>query len=103
MTARRPSGRYRESEVRNLIEDYAAHLEARSVSGHGLNVLVRIADLKRAWRGLRRDDRRVLLACGVIGANQADVAVALEKSQSWVAKRYRLALEELTWLMNGGT
>lgn len=99
----RPSGLYRESEVRYLIENYAAHLESREVSGHGLNILVRVADLKRAWRRMRRDDRNVLLAMGVLGVPSPVAGEALEKSESWVRKRYRLALEELTWLMNGGT
>lgn len=100
--ARRPSGRYREAEVRYLIENYAAALEARDVSGAGLNMLVKVADLKVAWRRMRRDDRNVLLAAGVLSADVRTAGEALQKSKSWVHKRYRLALEELTWLMNGG-
>ena len=99
--ARRPSGRYREAEVRYLIENYAATLEARDVNGPGLNMLVKVADLKVAWRRLRRDDRNALLAMGVIGADSRTAGVALEKSHTWVQKRYRQALEELTLLMNG--
>ena len=99
---RRPSGRYREAEVRYLIENYAAALEARDVSGHGLTMLVKVADIKIAWRRLRREDRQVLLAMGVLGAPSHVAGEALQKSESWVRKRYRLALEDLTWLMNGG-
>lgn len=99
---RRPSGRYRETEVRALVESYAAALEAREVSGAGLRALISVADLKRAWRRLRLEDQRVLLAMGIQGASSYQAAEALEKSPSWAQKRYRLALEELTWLMNGG-
>lgn len=100
--ARRPSGLYREAEVRHLIENYAAHLEAREVTGHGLLTLIRVADLKSSWRRLRRDDRNILAAMGVLGAPSHVAAEALNKSESWARKRYRLALEELTYLMNGG-
>jgi DNA-directed RNA polymerase specialized sigma24 family protein len=99
---RRPSGRYRETEVRALIENYAEVLEDRETYGAGLRAIVGVADLKRAWRFLARDDRRVLLLVGVMGATHRDAGVALEKSHAWVGKRYRKALEELTWLMNGG-
>lgn len=102
MSNRRPSGRYREAEVRYLIENYAVALEAREVHGHGLLTLVKVADLKRGWRNLRHDDKLVLLLIGVAGTTTREAAEFMEKSQSWATKRYRLALEELTWQMNGG-
>lgn len=102
MSNRRPSGRYREAEVRYLIENYAVTLEAREVHGHGLLTLVKVADLKRGWRNLRPDDKHVLLLLGVAGLTQQEAGDILERPQQWVGKRYRLALEELTWQMNGG-
>ncbi len=102
MSTRRPSGRYREAEVRYLIENYPSMLEAREVSGRGLMVLVKVADLKRGWRNLRYDDKRALLLMGVAGLTSREAGEVMQKAHTWVQKRYRLALEELTWQMNGG-
>lgn len=97
-----PSGRYRATEVRALVENYVHELDKRDTDARGLRSIVRVADLKRAWRYLNSDERRVLLAVGVLGVSTREAGEALQKSQSWVTRRYKLALEELTWLMNGG-
>lgn len=101
--ARRPSGRYRDTEVRAMVENYQVLLEDRGTHGAGLRALVRVADLKRTWRKLSPTEREVLLVCGVLGLSSRDAAPHFEKSYSWVQRNYNVALENLTWLMNGGT
>lgn len=96
------SGRYRETEVRALVENYESAVSDRDTTVRGLRSLVRIADLKRAWAGLNADEREVLLLVGVLGLSTHEAAQEIQKSQSSVSRRYRKALEELTWLMNGG-
>lgn len=102
-TRLRPSGRYRETEVRALLEEYAAVVGERDTDTRGLRALVAVADVKRGWASLNSEERRVLLVMGVLGLNVREAAAALHKSTSWASRRYRDSLEALTWLMNGGT
>lgn len=101
-TRSRSSGKYRETEVRALIEEYGAVLNERDTDTRGLRALVAVADLKRAWRRLSSDEKRVLLIMGVMGLPSREAGSMLQKSHVWAQKRYRQTLEDLTWLMNGG-
>jgi DNA-directed RNA polymerase specialized sigma24 family protein len=98
----RKGGRYRETEVRALIEQYAVTLEDRDTTERGLRALLAIADLKLAYRRLALTDKEVLLVCGVLGLPLREAAEWYEKSHTWVGKQYRVALENLTYEMNGG-
>lgn len=95
-------GRYRETEVRALIEQYAIALEDRDTTERGLRQLVAIADLKLAYRRLSLGDKEILLVCGVLNLPNREAAEWYEKSHTWVGKRYRGALENLIYEMNGG-
>lgn len=98
----RRGGRYRETEVRALIEQYAVTLEDRDTTERGLRALLAVADLKLAYRRLSLGDKEVLLVCGVLGVPQREAGEWYEKSVGWVNKNYRIALENLTYEMNGG-
>lgn len=95
-------GRYRETEVRALVEGYAVALEDRDTTDRGLRILVAVADLKLAFRRLALADKEVLLVCGILGLPQREAAEWYEKSHTWVGKQYRVALDNLTYEMNGG-
>jgi len=101
-TRSRSSGKYRETEVRALIEEYGATLNERDTDTRGLRALVQVADLKLAWRHLSSDERKILLIMGVMGLPSREAGELLQKSHVWAQKRYRKTLEDLTWLMNGG-
>lgn len=98
----RRGGRYRETEVRALVETYADSLEDRDTTERGLRTLVAVADLKLAYRRLSLGDKEILLVCGVLNIPTREAAQWYEKSQSWVSRGYRVALENLTYEMNGG-
>lgn len=68
----------------------------------GLNVLVRVADLERALKLLPAKYREVVYWHGLLGLSQDETGRILQISHQAVGKRYRQALEELTYLMNGG-
>lgn len=101
MTSRR-AGRYSEEEVRALIEEYAALKEKVDTTRPALRFLVMMADLDRALKRLPRKYREVVVLHGLIGLSSAETATLLQVSYQAVAKRYRQALEEVEYLMNGG-
>lgn len=98
------ASRYSENEITRMVEQYAA-LKARADTkpGHRLDTLVRLADLDGALDRLPMDLWRVMLVHGLLGVTRDESAVALKISTGAVSKRYRLALEELHYTMNGGT
>ncbi len=55
------SGRYRETEVRALVENYAALLNDRDTTARGLRALVAVADVKRVWHRLTPGEQEVIL------------------------------------------
>lgn len=95
-------GRYRDTEVRAMVETYADTLEDRDTTERGLRALVAVADLKLAFRRLSLQSREMLLVCGVLGVPYREAAEHFEKSKSWVGREYAVALENLTYEMNGG-
>lgn len=88
--------------VRQLVEGYAALVAASDTTPQGLNVLVMLADLDRALARLPTEYTEAVFWHGLVGLSQEEAAGVLHKSQQWVSKRYRLALEEITYLINGG-
>jgi RNA polymerase sigma-70 factor (ECF subfamily) len=100
--ARRGSS-YTEEEVRTLIEEYAAVKEKVGTRpGMPLLYLVMVADLERALKRLPRKYREVVVLHGLVGLSSAEAAKLLSVSYQAVSKRYRQALEEVQYLMNGG-
>lgn len=97
------SGRYRETEVRALVENYLVLLNERDTTRRGLRAVVAVADLKRAWPRLSASEREVLLVMGLYGYSSREAALYFVKSYKWAQREYKVALENLTWLMNGGT
>lgn len=100
MSSRRTS--YRAEEVRALIEEYAALREKADTSRSGLRYLVMLADLSRSLEQLPIQYWEVVLLHGLLGISQAETAQLLQVKQQTVSKRYRLGLEEATYLINGG-
>lgn len=97
---RRPN--YREEPVRALIEEYQAVRAKADTTRGGLRVLVQLADLGLALKQLSRTHREVVLLHGLVGLSQEDTAQLLQVSQKTISKRYRRALEEVTYHINGG-
>ena len=93
---------YRPEYVRQLVEGYAGLMAAVDTDAVGLRYLVQLADLHRAFARLPSEYAEVVFAHGLMGLSQEEAARALSKSQQWVSKRYRLALEEITYYINGG-
>ena len=99
--ARRGSS-YTEKEVQALIEEYAALKAKADTTRRGLLILVMVADLELALRRLSRKYREVVVLHGLAGLSSAETAAQLQVSYQAVNKRYRQALEETHYLMNGG-
>lgn len=93
---------YSEEEVRALIEGYAELLEKVDTTRRGLRYLVTLADLSRALRHLPRKYWEVVLLVGLFGLSHAEASGHLRVSHHAVTKRYRRALEETTYWINGG-
>jgi DNA-directed RNA polymerase specialized sigma24 family protein len=93
---------YSEGEVRALVEEYAAFKEKADTSRSGLRFLVMLADLDKAMESLPMKWWSVVLLHGLIGIPQMEVARLLQVSHQAVSKRYRLGLEEIHYLINGG-
>lgn len=94
---------YAEEEVAALIAHYAELRALRDTNRRGLRSLIRVADLDRALEQLPMKFWEVVLLHGLIGLSQDETARLLQITQQAVAKRYRRAIEETAYLINGGT
>jgi DNA-directed RNA polymerase specialized sigma24 family protein len=96
--------RYSENEITRMVEQYAAlRAQADTKPGRKLDTLVRLADLDKALDRLPMDLWRVVLVHGLLGVTRDESARVLQISTGAVSKRFRLAIEELHYDMNGGT
>lgn len=93
---------YREEEVRALIEDYQTFAQKKDVTRRGMRYLIALADLHRALKRLPLKFWEVVLLHGLLDMDQADAAELLQVSQQALSKRYRQAIEELVYTINGG-
>ena len=93
---------YDDAEVRALIDEYAVHRAGVNTTRPGLRMLVRLADLDRAMEFLPRKHWEVVLLHGLIGMSQEETARHLQISQQAVSKRYRHAVEDIVYNINGG-
>lgn len=94
---------YHTNEVIRMVATYEQLCESASTKpGRGLRDLCRLADLNRALDMLPMDLWKVVLVHGLLGVTQQDTGEALHISQQAVGKRFRLAIEELVYHMNGG-
>lgn len=93
---------YQPEYVRQLVEGYSGLVASADTTPAALRYLVELADLHRAFARLPSDYAEAVFAHGLVGLSQEEAARALGKSQQWVSKRYRHALEEITFLINGG-
>jgi DNA-directed RNA polymerase specialized sigma24 family protein len=85
-----------------LVEEYPA-LRAQTDTDHrGLRHLVELADLHWALDALPNDLFEVVLLVGLLGMDVRTASVLLHKSKSSVDRRYRDALAEMTFYINGG-
>ena len=94
---------YSQKEVTRMVATYEQLRESASTTpGRGLRDLARLADLNKALDMLPMALWRVMLVHGLLGVTQEDAGQALSISQQAVGKRFRLAIEELLYHMNGG-
>jgi DNA-directed RNA polymerase specialized sigma24 family protein len=95
--------RYSEDTIRNMIESYEQLKALEDTKpGRKLDTLLRVADLDRALDLLPMDLWRVMLVHGLIGVPRDETAQELGLSTGAVSKRFRHAVEELHFHMNGG-
>jgi DNA-directed RNA polymerase specialized sigma24 family protein len=92
---------YRPEEVRQLIEEYAGYQAMADTSRRGLRYLVLLADLNGALDQLPLKYWEVTLLVGLLGVPEQEAAVMLKIKQQTVSKRYRQALGEIHYLING--
>jgi len=86
-----------------MIAQYSALSSmADTKPGRRLDTLLRLADLNRALDQLPLDLWRVVLVHGLIGIPREEAAAELQTSPRSVSRRYREAIEEVTYTMNGG-
>lgn len=99
----RRRSRYTEGEVKALVEEYDAFREAADTTPRrrALDFLVMVADLNKALQRLDLQGWEVILLHGLLGIPQAETARLLQIKQQTVAKRYRLALEDVHYFING--
>ena len=94
---------YTEETIHHMIRQYSALKALRDTKpGRRLDTLLRVADLDRALDRLPMDLWRVMLVHGLIGVPQEEAAQELSISQQAVSKRFRRAVEEVHYYMNGG-
>lgn len=94
---------YGRNEVIRMVATYEQLRETASTRpGRGLRDLARLADLNRALDRLPMDLWKVMLVHGLLGVTQQDSGQALSISQQAVGRRFRHAIEELLYHMNGG-
>lgn len=93
---------YSPEHVRTLIEEYAGLRERVDTTAAGLRPLVQLADLDRALDRLPLRYWEPVLLHGLLGFPQDEAARLLAVSQQAVSKRYRRALEEIHYFINGG-
>ena len=93
---------YTPTEVRRLVEEYAALRASADTTRRGLRTLVELADLNKALSYLPLKLWGPVLVHGLLGVPQAETAQALGLSQQAVSKRYRQGLEDVTYWINGG-
>ena len=97
---------YDESEVAALIASYHELRAALEYDRNGRRVqrvAARLADLDKALVRLPMKYAEAVQLHGLIGFTEEQAARLLSIKRSTVGKRYRIALEEITYLMNGGT
>lgn len=98
----RTLGAYSEDEVRALIEHYEHLRELTDTKARGLEWLARRNDLDDALALIPEEYWEVVLIAGMIGFTTYETARLLQISRATVSKRYRYAIEEITYYINGG-
>lgn len=94
---------YSTNEITRMVGTYEHLCEsANTRPGRGLFNLARLADLNKALDTLPMDLWKVVLVHGLLGVTQEETGKALSISQQAVGKRFRHAIEELHYHMNGG-
>ena len=94
---------YSPGYVRQIVEGYSGLVAHADTTPSALRYLVELADLHYAFARLPTEYAEVVFAHALVGLTQEETARVLGKSQQWVSKRYRFALEEITYYINGGT
>lgn len=92
---------YGMKHVHRLIQEYSALVASADTTHTALRFLVEMADLNRAVALLPREQREVVFYHGFARLNQEETAAVLQKSQRWVSKTYRLALDDVHFYING--
>jgi DNA-directed RNA polymerase specialized sigma24 family protein len=94
---------YTPRHVRALVEEYAMVRERADTSTPSRIIsILELADLHRVLPRLSLKYWEVVLVHGMLGYTQEQASAILQISQQAVSKRYRLALEDLTYYINGG-
>lgn len=93
---------YSLKDVYRLLGTYPALVAGADTTEAGIRRLIELADLHRALARLSDEYREVVFWVGLVGLPQERAAEVLQKSQSWVSKRYADAVEDVEYWINGG-
>lgn len=93
---------YTAKEVQGLLESYAELKESRETHGHGLNTLVKVADLNRAMDFMPRHLWVVLTFYGKFGLTAREYADQLNVPRSTVSDRYHAGIDWIVRFLNEG-
>lgn len=96
---------YSPEQVERFVLEYEALAERADTDTRGgrLDLVLQLTDFRRALEQLSQKYYEAVLLHGLIGLPQRAAAELLQISQPAVSKRYRKGIEELHWLINGGT
>jgi hypothetical protein len=86
-----------------MIENWQILRSGVSTTRPGIRLLIITADLGRAMKRTSQRYREVVFWHGLVGLSEDRTAELLQISHQAVAKRYRYAIEEIVFLINGGT
>lgn len=98
---KRYSANYTVKEVRGLVEGYAELYEAKDVSGGGLLILCKLADLDVAMKAMPPKEYRVVFVHGMLRNTSRDSEVTLGISARTVLRLYDAGLLWITRYLNG--
>lgn len=92
---------YSDKEIRGLVENYAVLCEAKDVSGGGLLILCKLADLDIAMKAMPPKEYRVVFVHGLLRHTVRDSEVVLGVSRQTVSRLYESGLLWITRYLNG--
>lgn len=95
---------YSTKEVKGLIKNYHTLVEAKGTHNHGLNILLRLADLERAYEALDKNDRflSTIVALTLRGETTREIGSRINLSHVAIQNRLGSAIDWMVKYLNEG-